>query len=160
MRKLLVTSCLVALTATAQVAAAQTIREPTKTAPSSATEIDVSETKAADIVVTGTRLASGFNTPTPVTVVTTEQLNTAGKPSLAEAIAQLPVFKGPAISSQPTNGSPNGTNGQSLLNLRGLGAQRNLLLLDGQRVIATNAAGSVDVNMADSTGRVSIRRCE
>jgi iron complex outermembrane receptor protein len=99
------------------------------------------------VTVTGTRLSAGFTAPTPVTSVTAAELTAVTPANIAEAIADLPAFKNSANTNRTTGGSPNGTNGQSLLNLRGLGTQRDLILLDGQRNIATNTSGATDVNM-------------
>jgi len=99
-----------------------------------------------DIVVTGSRLSRGFTTPTPVTAVSADQLAATAPNNIAEAVSNLPAFAGSANANRTTGGSPNGTAGQSILNLRSLGTQRNLILIDGQRVIASNAAGGVDIN--------------
>ena len=99
-----------------------------------------------DIVVTGSRLTRGFAAPTPVTAVSADQLAATAPNNIAEAISNLPAFAGSANANRTTGGSPNGTAGQSILNLRSLGTQRNLVLIDGQRVIASNAAGGVDIN--------------
>jgi iron complex outermembrane receptor protein len=100
----------------------------------------------SDIVVTGSRLTRGFTTPTPVTAVSAAQLSATAPNNIAEAISNLPAFANSANANRTTGGSPAGTAGQSILNLRSLGTQRNLILLDGQRVIASNAAGGVDIN--------------
>ncbi len=52
------------------------------------------EAPRSDIVVTGSRIqASGFSAPTPVTVVTAEQLAIAQPNSIGDALNQLPVFR-------------------------------------------------------------------
>ncbi|WP_443971448.1 TonB-dependent receptor plug domain-containing protein [Sphingobium sp. CR28] len=106
---------------------------------------EASEAGAADIVVTGSRIASaGFTAPTPVTVLGSEQLVKASPSTLADSLRQLPALSnmsGPQRNSGTTNG------GQSFLNLRSLGATRTLTLLDGRRVVATNLTGSVDLNI-------------
>lgn len=100
------------------------------------------------IVVTGSRVASGFKTPTPVTMASTEQLRASAPTNLADGLNQLPVFNGSTKTSSPsTTNSRGGNSGQNLLNLRGLGAQRTLVLLDGRRMPATNSGGSVDINI-------------
>jgi iron complex outermembrane receptor protein len=99
------------------------------------------------IVVTGSRIASGFTTPTPVTVNTAENLRQAAPGNLADGLADVPAFAGNTRTGNPATAATGGANGQNLLNLRGLGAQRNLILLDGRRLPATNSVGSFDVNM-------------
>ena len=102
----------------------------------------------ASIVVTGSRVANGFKTPTPVTMASSEQLRVAAPTNLADGLNQLPAFNGSTKTSSPsTTNSRGGSSGQNLLNLRGLGAQRTLILLDGRRLPATNSGGSVDINI-------------
>ena len=109
-----------------------------------------SQAPAADsstVIVTGSRLKRGFATPTPTTVETVEELKLAAPNNIADGLSNLPQF---ANNNKTNVGVPSvaiGTTGQNLLNLRGLGFNRNLVLLDGQRVVATNQVGSVDVNM-------------
>ena len=100
------------------------------------------------IVVTGSRVATGFKAPTPVTMATSDQLRVAAPTNLADGLNQLPAFNGSTKTSNPsTTNSRGGSSGQNLLNLRGLGAQRTLILLDGRRLPATNSGGSVDINI-------------
>jgi len=97
------------------------------------------------IIVTGTRTTSGFETPTPVTVQTTEELQTTAPGTLADGLNQLPQFRGSDVP-QAGGVSANGAAGANLLNLRGLGAPRNLVLLDGRRVVAGTDASATDIN--------------
>jgi outer membrane receptor protein involved in Fe transport len=103
------------------------------------------------VVVTGSLLATnGAKAPTPVTAMTGEQLQLAAPRTVTEALIQLPVFKGsPSVQSQGTGTTSN--NGAAYLNLRGLGTQRTLVLLDGRRVVAASSAGSVDVALLPET---------
>lgn len=99
-----------------------------------------------EILVTGTRV-SGFTTPTPVTVATSEKLLEAAPGNLADGLNQLPVFAGSLKSSNSLPTAANRNIGQNLLNLRGLGPTRTLVLLNGQRMVANNVLGSVDINV-------------
>lgn len=102
---------------------------------------------ASDIVVTGTRVVrDGYNQPTPVTVATTAELAKATPTNLADALNKLPQFANsvsPAANSQLQGNS--GEHG-NLLNLRGVGPTRALILLDGIRVPPTTFRGAVDVD--------------
>ncbi len=101
-----------------------------------------------EVVVTGSRLATGFATPTPVTVVEAEELAAAVPNNMGESLAQLPALAGSVQGSTSGQGSGNSqVNGQNLLNLRRLGSDRTLILLDGQRMGVTNVVGSVDINI-------------
>ena len=98
------------------------------------------------VIVTGTRLiSSGVNTPTPVTAVSGDLLQTMAPSTLVESLSQLPVFDNNLSSQQAVGGSvaPGGSN----LNLRGLDAPRTLVLLDGRRLGPSNKFGTVDVGV-------------
>ena len=98
-----------------------------------------------EVIVTGSRLTTGFETPTPVTVMSSEALLASNPNGIADALAQTPALSTSLLSSTPTT-SATGQNGQSILNLRNLGANRNLVLLDGRRTVASNQSGTVDLN--------------
>ena len=100
-----------------------------------------------ELVVTGSRLKTGFAEPTPVTVVSAQQLTLAAPNSAGEALAQLPAFMGSQTTSNLGAVSSSLGGAQALLNLRDLGANRTLVLLDGERLPASNVNGSVDVNI-------------
>src|SRR4051812_23511464 len=46
------------------------------------------------IVVTGSRIATGFNAPTPVTVIGAERLAERASANIGEALNELPAFRG------------------------------------------------------------------
>lgn len=101
-----------------------------------------------EVVVTGSRITTGFQTPTPVTATAAEELKAIAPRNLADGLNQLPVFGGSLKTYQTTGGGlGSGDAGQNLLNLRNLDANRVLVLLDGRRVVATNNRGSVDINV-------------
>jgi iron complex outermembrane recepter protein len=99
-----------------------------------------------EIVVTGTRIAgTGYDSPTPVTSVTAEQLNLAAPQGLSASLSQLPQLQASSTSTNPGSSSA-GSVGIEVLNLRNLGAQRTLTLLDGQRPVPSTAIGTVDIS--------------
>lgn len=106
----------------------------------------------ASVTITGSRvIRNGDSSPSPVTVINTEDLLTS-KPgsTLAEALNTLPVFAGSrGSSSNPTTaGSAAGGSGSAnQLNLRNIGATRTLVLMDGRRVPPTLYNGAVDVDL-------------
>ena len=102
------------------------------------------ESVLQEVVVTGTRLAiSGDSAPTPVTMISQEQLQIAAPTSLADGLAQVPEFRS---STRPgTFLTPQGPTG-AFLNLRGLGQSRVLTLFDGRRIVPTTVSERVDVN--------------
>lgn len=100
------------------------------------------------VTVTGTRIENGSGMPTPVTVVSTDQLATLTPTSIPEALAQLPMFAptlGTTSHTEP-NGRGFGTPTNNL-NLHGLGTIRTLVLMDGKRVPGTFYDTTVNVDM-------------
>jgi iron complex outermembrane receptor protein len=97
------------------------------------------------VVVTGSRVISdAANSPTPLTVVSTEQLLATTPTDIPDALNKLPVFQG---SAQPRTAGNGGTaSGINVLNLRNFGAQRTLILVDGHRAPPSNSDGTVDID--------------
>lgn len=99
------------------------------------------------IVVTGSRIVSdGSQAPTPVTVVSAEELQRTTPGAIPEALNQLPQFAGSSSNVTPSGLGNRAATG-NYLNLRNLGADRNLVLLDGQRLPPTNYEGTTDSNI-------------
>ena len=102
------------------------------------------------VVVTGSRVITDIaNSPTPITAVSTEQLLTTTPTNIADALNKLPIFQNSASSRVLTNAGSNGAG--DFLNLRNFGQQRTLVLLDGMRLPASNANGSVDISTLPQT---------
>src|SRR5471032_975008 len=99
------------------------------------------------VVVSSTRLqAAGFDAPTPTTVVSAADLEAQAKPSIFEAITQLPALQGSTGEGYNTGSTTTGLIGLQALGLRGLSPLRTLTLLDGERVVGGNFNGVVDVS--------------
>ena len=101
-----------------------------------------------NVIVTGTRIENGSGMPTPMTVVSLDQLNVQDPTSIPEALAQLPMFAptlGTTSHAEP-NGRGFGTPTNNL-NLHGLGPIRTLILMDGNRVPGTFYDTTVNVDM-------------
>lgn len=110
-----------------------------------------------DIVVTGSRLTrSGFTTPTPVTVVGGQQIERQGAANIAQVLDEIPAFR--AQSTPATTAIFMSNLGASTADLRGLGGNRTLVLIDGRRVVASTVAGgsftpanTVDLNLVPAS---------
>jgi len=101
-----------------------------------------------EIQVTGSRIRStdGMATPTPVTSVTVDELtNFEPGGTIAEQLDALPQFFATA-TAQRGSGALFSTAGGSFLNMRSLGQNRTLVLLDGQRMVPAEKRGSVNVD--------------
>ncbi|MES2624870.1 MAG: TonB-dependent receptor [Pseudomonadota bacterium] len=101
-----------------------------------------------EIKITGSRIrqTSGMVTPVPITAVTMDELaNFEPDATLAEQLDQLPQFY--QTSSAQRGGVISGTSGASTLNMRGIGSNRTLILLDGSRVVPNDRTGVVNVDV-------------
>ncbi|KRB82725.1 hypothetical protein ASE00_11875 [Sphingomonas sp. Root710] len=101
----------------------------------------------ADITVTATRvIRDGYQAPVPVTVLSGDALAAKAPTNIANVVNELPAFAGSVTPTTATQALSAGGVGINALNLRNLGANRTLVLLDGQRVGAATINGWVDVN--------------
>lgn len=82
------------------------------------------------IVVTGSRITRGnLTAPSPVTVIGADEVDARGTVRVEDLINTLPQ----AFAAQGAN-IGNGASGTATVNLRGLGASRTLVLVDGKRM--------------------------
>lgn len=96
-----------------------------------------------EVVVSGSRIERvGFEAPTPVTAITSEELEMKSYRNVSQMMEDYPALE-PNVTTQ-RNSVPIG---ESNWDLRGLGAQRTLLLVDGRRMAPTNPLGTVDANV-------------
>ena len=105
------------------------------------------EAEIEEITVTGSRIrqTDGMAEPTPVTVVTPEELSSFDPGgTVSEQLDALPQFFG-TVTAQRNVGSLASTVG-SFLNMRSLGTQRTLTLLDGARMAPGDKRGAVNVD--------------
>ena len=97
------------------------------------------------IVITGTRIRSDFNSPDPLTIINPDVAFQEGQNQTAEMIQSAPIAAGSlqitgAISNNfVTNGGADAQN----VSLRGLGAERTLVLLNGRRAGPAGVRGAV-----------------
>lgn len=97
------------------------------------------------IVVTGSRLiTNGMDSPQPVTAVQADELQAMDPTSLVASVGQLPQFMG---NQTPLSSNFFARGGTGVLNLRGLGINRTLTLLNGRRVPSSTVFGGVDINI-------------
>lgn len=103
---------------------------------------DGSDEDRGAIVVTGSRIARpDLNSVSPVTIVDSEQVELTGTVTLETLLNDLPsVIPGNNRTSNNSGGFAFST-----LDLRGLGPQRTLILVDGERLPASSASGVVDI---------------
>lgn len=145
------TTAVVALSASA--AQAQDTASTTTPAATGCEDADTngvcdSEEYGNAIVVTGSRIARpNLESTTPVTVISGEQLFNQGNINVGDSLNDLPQLR--STFGQTNAGRFLGTTGLNLLDLRGLGTQRTLTLVNGRRHVPSdilNNGVSTDVN--------------
>lgn len=85
----------------------------------------------------------------PLATVSLQEITAAGQVSLDSALGRMPQFAAAQGQSEvgDVQGATGFQGGQSYADLRGLGAERTLVLLDGQRLVPTSPSGAVDLNL-------------
>src|SRR4051794_5114465 len=101
--------------------------------------------EVSEIVVTGTRIPTpNLTSVAPVTSVTAADIKAQGVSRVEDLINSLPQ----SFAAQGSNVS-NGSDGTATVNLRGLGPNRTLVLVDGRRLMAGNPASGIGSVSAD-----------
>ncbi|TCD06227.1 TonB-dependent receptor [Erythrobacteraceae bacterium CFH 75059] len=96
----------------------------------------------SEIVVTGTLIRNpNIEASAPVTSIGRAEVELQQVNVAEELLREIPGVV-PSIGSQVNNGN----GGASFVNLRGLGTNRNLVLVDGRRIVPANIGGAVDLN--------------
>lgn len=99
------------------------------------------------IEITGSRISrDGYDMPTPVSVLSEDDINTEAPASVAEFAMTLPSIQGSTTATTNSGSLSNGQSGIAALNLRALGTGRTLVLFDGQRSVVSSSVGQVDTN--------------
>lgn len=111
---------------------------------------DESAVEAAEdggaIIVTGSRIRrSEFNSPDPITIISPELSQARGQFSTAEMLQSSPIASGSAQITSVISGAfvTDGGVGAETISLRGLGANRTLVLLNGRRAGPAGTRGAV-----------------
>lgn len=149
-RFLLCTTALVATPVMAQTAVAEAgatsdlpMRQDKVAVPASSEP--TAETSDGVITVTGSRIdRRGMEAPSPITVVTADELEKVSPSTLAAALNNLPAL---VASGGPNATAGRTSSGRNALNLRGLGNSRTLVMVDGRRFPGSTPGGSVDTNL-------------
>ena len=102
---------------------------------------------AQRVEVTGSRILSvNAVSPAPIQVLTSADIAASGAINLQELILKSPVFGTPSISRTNSNFITSSV-GIATIDLRNLGADRTLVLVNGRRYVAGQSGGStVDLN--------------
>jgi iron complex outermembrane receptor protein len=141
------------------VALGATFYACTASAAEATTEAAASGGADTEVTVTGSLIAgTPENAALPVTVLTSDTLLKQGSPSAIEMIKALPEASGIiGESNQFTAGRGQGAEGLGTINLRGLGPERTLVLLNGHRLPLAAAATVDTISLPLSAiGRVEV----
>lgn len=101
------------------------------------------------VVITGSRIARPeTSSPNPVTSFSAATLEQSGRTNLTDFLVQNPALIGSTTSADQSGSTGGfGATGTNLLNLRNLGTDRTLVLVDGRRHVAgLPGSASVDIN--------------
>jgi iron complex outermembrane recepter protein len=140
-----------ATTDTATQGRAPVTKAPAKTQPKKSTDKSVAPaaTNLQTVTVTGTRIRGG-STPSPVITIGSEQIQQEGFTDLGEVIRSVPQnFTGgqnPGVAGATGGFGNQNFTGGSALNLRGLGADASLTLLNGRRLAYDGFSQAVDIS--------------
>jgi outer membrane receptor protein involved in Fe transport len=95
------------------------------------------------VVVTGTRItAPGVTSSSPIYSVGAQEIALQQQPEVEKILRLLPI----TVPDDGQNAN-NGSVGAATINLRGLGPQRNLIMIDGKRITPYNFNGLVDTSV-------------
>ncbi|MBN2972410.1 TonB-dependent receptor [Roseomonas aeriglobus] len=134
-RRRLLTSTLFLSAAVAAAPAMAQVAEPAETAPQAQ--------DGGDVVVTGSRIARpDLEVASPVNVIGSEEIALRQPNTAEDLLRDLPSVRpnlGPAVN--------NGSDGSASVDLRGIGSNRTLVILDGRRIVPFGLDGVVDLNV-------------
>lgn len=109
---------------------------------STTTTADDAEARQDTVIITGTRIqAPGIVSSSPITTVGQEEFALTQTVEVERLFRDLPV----ALPGDNENVN-NGTAGATSIDLRGLGDQRTLVMVDGKRMVPFDVDGEVDVS--------------
>ena len=102
----------------------------------------IAQDELEEIVVTGSRIPRrDFTAPSPTTTIDNAELQLSGTTNLEDSLNRLPQ-----VVPDYGRSSNNPGDGTSTVNLRGLGANRALILLNGRRMAPSTAFGTVNID--------------
>ena len=110
--------------------------------PSFAQDAAAEEETAEAIVVTGSLITNpNLERSAPVNVTSSEEIELLQSNLAEEVLREIP-----GVVASIGSAVNNGNGGASYVNLRGIGSNRNVVLLDGDRIVPAGFGGQVDLN--------------
>jgi outer membrane receptor protein involved in Fe transport len=111
-----------------------------------------------EITVTGSRIVRrDLSAPSPIVTVGSEDFENSSTTSVESVLNQMPQFvPGQNQFTSGIQGSATNAPGAATLNLRGMGTNRNLVLMNGKRPQPSNASLVVDINTIPSSAIANV----
>lgn len=151
-------SATVASSAAAQ--SAGSIASPGAALPQDLPATSVADEDVANIIVTGSLIrGTPENAVLPVNVISESDLVRQGQPTAVELLKSLSTSSGVLGDANQFDSRSQASEGIASANLRGLGPQRTLVLLNSKRLVtAGNGTPAVDLNLLPSAaiGRIEV----
>lgn len=119
---------------------------------------DNSATHAApdleEVTVTATRTGVGtaLSAPSPTSIVSSEEIARLGATNISQMLNQIPAFK--ASLNPASNGARTQRAGAAMADLRGLGPERTLVLIDGMRVVPLAPSNLTGISVSPDMNQV------
>ena len=113
--------------------------------------------EVAEVIVTGSFIAgSPENAAMPINVIGADEMQKQGSPSTVDLLKAIPAVSG--VLGEANQYAAAQSTGSGNVNLRGLGAERTLVLMNGRRMAISPGAIYVDTNMIPTAaiGRVEV----
>ncbi len=107
------------------------------------------EKPSEPIIVTGSRISrADFKSESPISTIGAAAIAAAGQPSLDRVIGEMPQFEAAQGAAEvgDVQGSVGFGGGASYSDLRGIGRNRSLVLMDGRRLMPSTPDGAIDLN--------------
>jgi iron complex outermembrane receptor protein len=107
-----------------------------------------------EVVITGSRIVRrDFESNSPIRTIDSAQFEEQSGLNIESYLNQLPDYNpanSPTTTQQEINATPVNTLGIASVSMRGFGPNRNLVLVDGRRMVPTNALMVTDINAIPS----------
>jgi len=104
------------------------------------------DTAMGEVVVTGSRIPRpDLDSASPVTILTNETIETSGVTDIGDLLQSIPSMSGSPIGTTTNNGG----NGSVQIDLRGMGVDRTLTLVNGRRTVDGGDYQTIPQNMIE-----------
>ncbi len=126
--------------------------DPTDTSVAGGSKSDTASLEP--IIVTGSRIARrDYEAESPISTISSDAISAAGQPSLDRAIGQVPQFEAAQGAAEvgDVQGGVGFGGGAAYSDLRGIGRNRSLVLMDGRRLMPSTPDGAIDLNSIPMT---------